>query len=119
MATAPPAVTEKEKKTFRLEPREPRGDTQTCLPEGRRKLSSRRVCAGARNQGQKDEDVKRGQDRTKVYVVAMKREADAQGQAVSQTSLSEPGRPETYICTVDVRVQTKARTVVRARERLE
>ena len=80
-----------------MDPCDYKGYTHTHTPpRGERKLIRlRRVCTGARNQGQKDEDMKRGQDRTKVYVVAKKREPGAQGQTVSQTSLSEPGRPET------------------------
>ena len=46
-------------------------------------------------QGQKDEDTKRRQDRTKRYVVAMKGEPSAQGQPMNPASLSRPGRPET------------------------
>ena len=41
--------------------------TQRLL-KGGEKLRLRRRCTCARNQGQKDEDMNRGQDRTKVYV---------------------------------------------------
>ena len=68
------------------------------------------VCA---QQRQKDEDMKRGQDRTKVCVVAMK------GNQVHRdpTSLSNLGdlKPGSKV-QVDVRVHTKARTEVCAND---
>ena len=56
-----------------------------------------RVSTQQAQQGQKDEDMKRGQDRTKVYVVAMKRNQvhSAQGQTMNPTSLSNLG--ETWV----------------------
>ena len=47
--------------------------------------------------GQKDEDMRKRTDGTKVHVVAMKWEPNAQGQTVNHTSLSEPGQPETWV----------------------
>ena len=68
-------------------------------------------CALRAQHGQEDEDMKERTEGTKVCAVAMKRETNAQGQKVSHTSLSEPGRPKPK-CTVAVRVQPKARTDV-------
>ena len=73
------------------------------------------MCA---QKGQKDEDMKRKTDRTKVCVVAMKGKPSAQGQRMSPPHCRDLGnlRPE---LKVDVRVHTKARTIVRAKERKE
>ena len=48
-------------------------------------------CALCAQHGQEDEDMRKRTDGTKVCVVGMKREPDARGQKMSQTSLSEPG----------------------------
>ena len=59
----------------------------TRLPEGRRKTKAKanvHVCA---RKGQKNEDMTRGRDWTKVHVVEMKGEPSAQGQTMKPTSL--------------------------------
>ena len=73
------------------------------------------MCA---QKGQKDEDMKRKTDRTKMCVVAMKGKPSAQGQPMSPPHCRDLGdlTPE---LNVDVRVHTKARTIVRAKERKE
>ena len=91
--------------------------THTRLPEGRRQTKVRanvHVCAHKR---QKNEDMTAGRDGTNVCVVEMKREPSAQGHPMKPTSLSRPGRPETYVkMYVKVHVHTKVGTNVRANE---
>ena len=70
------------------------------------------MCA---QKGQKDEDMKRKTDRTKV---AMKGKPSAQGQPMSPPHCRDLG-DLTRELKVDVRVHTKARTIVRAKERKE
>ena len=73
------------------------------------------MCA---QQGQKDEDMKRKTDGTKVCVAAMREKPSAQGQPMNPLHCRDLGdlTPE---LKVDVRVHTKARTVVRVKERKE
>ena len=72
-------------------------DTHTHTPpRGEARKTKVRANAHMRaQQRQKDEDMKRRQDRTERYVVAMKGEPSAQGQPMNPTSLSRPGQPET------------------------
>ena len=91
--------------------------THTRLPKGRQ-IKARTSVQMCVQQGQKDEDMKRKTDGAKGCVVAMKEKPSAQGQPMKPTSQRDLGdlTPE---LKVDVRAHTKARTVVRAKERKE
>ena len=54
--------------------------THTGLPEGQRRTKAKANVHACALHGQKDEDMKRGQNRTKVYVVAMRRNQVQRGK---------------------------------------
>ena len=58
-----------------------------CLREGRRKTKVKANVHVCTRERQKNEDMTRGWDGTKVYVVVMKGEPSAQGQTMKPTSL--------------------------------
>ena len=90
---------------------------QFCLDKTRGTIKNSLMCMSARSKDKRMKTREGGRDGTKVRVAAMKGEPSAQAQPKNQTSLSEPGRPET-------RVESKLcacmlRAVARARERKE
>ena len=67
--------------------------THTRPPEENTKVRTHvHVCVRER---QKNEDMTRGRNGAKVYVVVMKGEPSAQGQTTKPTSLKRPGPPKT------------------------
>ena len=74
----------------------PRVTRKHTSPRGEARTTKVRTNVRVRAAKTKNEDMKRGQDRTKVRVIAMKGEPSAQGQPMNPTSLRKPGRPETW-----------------------
>ena len=72
--------------------------THARLPQGEAKKTKARTDAHVRaQQGQKDEDVKRVQDRTKSARGCDEKEPSAQGQTMKNHLIVKPGRPETWV----------------------
>ena len=69
--------------------------THTHLPIREAELAYCACVRAARTKKMKTRE--RGRDGTKMHVAAMKGKPNAQEQKMNPTSLSEPGRPETWI----------------------